>query len=568
MVRGLGLLSPSSIGAVLLDMDGVLVDVKASYRAAIVETAASFGAAVTHGDIDRIKARGGANNDWEVTRTLIAETMASSSSSSSAATVPSLEEVTAVFERLYQGDGTADSPGLKNTETSLVPRALIEDLRRRAPLGVAVVTGRPRRDAGEALDRFGWADVVDAVVCMEDGPAKPNPTPVRLAIERLLARRGVREPSADVVAAVAKHCIMIGDTVDDCKAAVAAGARAIGVLTPDKAFASDAAVTSRAATTLQQAGAELVTFPGLGEVLAIVRSGTTSADVTAPAPTTESSPAEPTAPSRLAAASSFVDPERAHAAARVREEATTAAPTPASEFAILSRFPAATLLSSSSGAAGGGGGGGRGAAASASSAPAGASGAREGSVRRETKETSIDVWVRLDGTGWHAVSTGIGFLDHMFGAFARHGKFDLKLVCKGDLWIDDHHTAEDCALALGEAIDRALGPRRGIVRWGEAHCPLDEALSRAVVDISSRPHAQVHLNLTREKVGELSCEMIPHVFESFATAARLTLHIDVIRGTNDHHKAEASFKALGVALSRAVMRDGSADVPSTKGVLA
>lgn len=120
--------------------------------------------------------------------------------------------------------------------------------------------------------------------------------------------------------------------------------------------------------------------------------------------------------------------------------------------------------------------------------------------------------------------------------------------CKGDLHIDDHHTAEDCALALGAAFDQALGNRKDIKRWGSAYCPLDEALSRAVVDISSRGSAHIDLNLKREKIGELSCEMIPHVMESFATEARITLHVDNLKGKNDHHKAESAFKALGVAL--------------------
>ena len=156
----------------------------------------------------------------------------------------------------------------------------------------------------------------------------------------------------------------------------------------------------------------------------------------------------------------------------------------------------------------------------------------------------------------------------MLGAFAKHGRFDVVLRCKGDLWIDDHHTAEDCALALGEAFDRALGPRRGIRRWGSALCPLDEALSRAVIDISSRPHAEIDTALTRERIGDLSTEMVPHVLESFASAARITLHVDVLKGRNDHHKAEAAFKALGVALREAVAHDAGAGVPSTKGVLA
>ena len=155
----------------------------------------------------------------------------------------------------------------------------------------------------------------------------------------------------------------------------------------------------------------------------------------------------------------------------------------------------------------------------------------------------------------------------MVSAFAKHGHFDVTLQCKGDLWIDDHHTVEDCALVLGEAFDAALGPRKGIRRWGSALCPLDEALARAVVDISSRPWAEIDLALTREKVGDLSTEMVPHFFQSFAQTARITLHVDVVKGKNDHHKAEASFKALGVALREAVSADVGG-IPSTKGVLA
>lgn len=134
--------------------------------------------------------------------------------------------------------------------------------------------------------------------------------------------------------------------------------------------------------------------------------------------------------------------------------------------------------------------------------------------------------------------------------------------------IDDHHSAEDSALALGEAFDKALGKREGIRRFGCAHCPLDEALSRVVVDISSRPHAVVDLQLTRETIGDLSCEMLRHIFESFAGTCRLTLHVQNLYGFNNHHKAESAFKALGVAMREAVSRDATAGVPSTKGVLA
>jgi len=188
--------------------------------------------------------------------------------------------------------------------------------------------------------------------------------------------------------------------------------------------------------------------------------------------------------------------------------------------------------------------------------------------RRATKETCIDVRLYLDGTGKASVSTGIGFLDHMFHALAKHARFDLELNCTGDLHIDDHHTSEDCAIALGEAFDQALGARKGICRFGLGMCPLDEALSRAVVDISSRPHSVIKLELKRDMVGTISSEMLEHVLQSFATAARLTLHVEVLHGDNDHHKAESAFKATAVALRRAVALDSTAGVPSTKGMLA
>jgi len=155
----------------------------------------------------------------------------------------------------------------------------------------------------------------------------------------------------------------------------------------------------------------------------------------------------------------------------------------------------------------------------------------------------------------------------LLSTLAKHARFDLTLRCKGDLYIDDHHTAEDCGIALGQALDQALGERRGITRFGTGHAPLDEALSRAVVDLSGRPFASVELHLAREKVGELSCEMIPHVIASMATASRSCFHVDVLKGQNDHHRAESAFKALALALRQAVARDGSVGVPSTKGVL-
>jgi len=193
--------------------------------------------------------------------------------------------------------------------------------------------------------------------------------------------------------------------------------------------------------------------------------------------------------------------------------------------------------------------------------------ARNATIDRRTNETEISVTLKLDGTGSSDVQTGIDFLDHLLDALGRHGRFDLKLRCKGDLQVDDHHTAEDCGLALGNALQEALGDRVGIARFGYAYALLDEALARAVVDISGRPFARIDLGLTRERLGELSCENIPHVLSSLATAAGITLHVDVLEGDNDHHKAEAAFKAVALALRAAVGASGFDDIPSTKGTI-
>ena len=192
---------------------------------------------------------------------------------------------------------------------------------------------------------------------------------------------------------------------------------------------------------------------------------------------------------------------------------------------------------------------------------------RTAAVERITRETAVNVTLTLGGTGRAEVSTGIAFLDHLIETLARHAAFDLTLACKGDLGIDDHHSAEDCALGLGEALDRALGERRGVARFGSAFAPLDEALARAVVDLSGRPYSSVHLGLRRESIGGLACENVAHVLRSLAVAARLTLHVDVLRGENDHHRAEAAFKAVALALRQAVACSGGHEVPSTKGTL-
>ncbi|HET7632524.1 MAG TPA: imidazoleglycerol-phosphate dehydratase HisB [Gemmatimonadaceae bacterium] len=193
--------------------------------------------------------------------------------------------------------------------------------------------------------------------------------------------------------------------------------------------------------------------------------------------------------------------------------------------------------------------------------------ARGASFARTTRETELTLELTLDGTGRATIATGVGFLDHLLTALTLHAGFDLTLSCRGDLEVDDHHTVEDCGIALGSALDRALGDRAGIARFGYAYAPLDEALARAVVDCSGRPFARIALGLTRERLGALSCENVPHLFQSIAVAARMALHVDVLEGANDHHRAEAAAKAVALALRGAVARASAGGVPSTKGVL-
>lgn len=447
----------SPIECVLFDMDGVLASVGTSYRQAIIQSAARFGATITQEDITVEKKRGNSNNDWILTRRLI------EAKSPAGAAIPTLEEVTNTFEEIYQGTDT--TPGLCDTETLICSKGFLKEIYRRCNGKLAVVTGRPIKDCQYFLHKHGLEDLFPVRYCMEDGPAKPDPAGVLLACSQL----GM-DPA---------RCLMIGDTPDDIKAGKAAGTIAWGVLTPEE----DAKVTlgmvdmmsDSMAPSLLEANADGVMRAGMSEMLDIV----------------------------------------------------------------CGPFP-----------------------------PSSTGGRRIGTVCRATKETSINVSVDLDGKGNSSISTGIGFLDHMFAQLAKHGRFDITLQCEGDIHIDDHHTAEDCALALGEAFDKALGKREGILRFGCAHCPLDEALSRVVVDISSRPHAVVDLQFTREMIGTISCEMIHHVLESFAGTCRITLHVHNLHGYNNHHKAESAFKALGVAMRAAVSLDGSAGVPSTKGVLA
>ncbi|MEL7368115.1 MAG: imidazoleglycerol-phosphate dehydratase HisB [Myxococcota bacterium] len=192
---------------------------------------------------------------------------------------------------------------------------------------------------------------------------------------------------------------------------------------------------------------------------------------------------------------------------------------------------------------------------------------RKAEVSRITKETDIELALALDGRGQISVRTGLGFYDHMLTSWATHGGFDLQLQCEGDLHVDDHHTVEDCALALGEALDTALGDRRDIERFGDALVPMDEALARAAVDLVRRPYAVVHLGFKRPQIGQVATEMLTHALQSLTVAGRFTMHVDVLRGDNDHHRAEAAFKASARALRAAVRPRAGAGAPSTKGVM-
>lgn len=193
---------------------------------------------------------------------------------------------------------------------------------------------------------------------------------------------------------------------------------------------------------------------------------------------------------------------------------------------------------------------------------------RTANIHRTTKETDVAVSLNLDGSGQADISTGIGFYDHMLHHVAHHGLFDLTVKAAGDLHIDEHHTAEDVAIALGQALDKALGDRAGITRMADAWVTMDEALAQVIVDLSGRPYCVFTGQFDTPRIGGLGTSLIPHVLESMATHARMNLHARVLYGRDDHHKAEAIFKALGRALDAATRLDPRrSGVPSTKGVL-
>ncbi len=194
---------------------------------------------------------------------------------------------------------------------------------------------------------------------------------------------------------------------------------------------------------------------------------------------------------------------------------------------------------------------------------------RKGSIKRATKETDVEVTVDLDGTGVSSIATGIGFLDHMLDLLARHSRIDITVKAKGDLHIDHHHTTEDVGISLGQAVKQALGDMRGITRYADVHLPMDEALTRVAIDVSGRPLLVFRAQFGRDKVGTFDTELVNEWFQAFAMNAGVTLHVETLYGSNDHHIAESCFKGLARALRAALAIDERArgEVPSTKGTL-
>ena len=194
---------------------------------------------------------------------------------------------------------------------------------------------------------------------------------------------------------------------------------------------------------------------------------------------------------------------------------------------------------------------------------------RQSEISRKTGETDVQVRLDLDGTGEYAIDTGVGFLNHMLELFARHGRFNLRVTCKGDTWVDDHHSTEDIGIALGQAFDKALGDRKGITRYGSMLLPMDESLIESAVDISGRGMLAYGLDIPTEKVGTFDTELVEDFFQAFAQNARCTLHIRQLAGRNSHHIIEGAFKSVARSLRAAVKidPDTAGEIPSTKGVL-
>ena len=194
---------------------------------------------------------------------------------------------------------------------------------------------------------------------------------------------------------------------------------------------------------------------------------------------------------------------------------------------------------------------------------------RQSEISRKTGETDVKILLDLDGTGEYAIDTGVGFLNHMLELFARHGRFNLQVTCKGDTWVDDHHSTEDIGIALGQAFDKALGDKKGITRYGSMLLPMDESLIESAVDLSGRGMLVYGLDIPTEKVGTFDTELVEDFFQAFAQNAKCTLHIRQLAGRNSHHIIEGAFKSVARSLRAAVKidPDTAGEIPSTKGVL-
>ena len=194
---------------------------------------------------------------------------------------------------------------------------------------------------------------------------------------------------------------------------------------------------------------------------------------------------------------------------------------------------------------------------------------RQSEISRKTGETDVKILLELDGTGEYAIDTGVGFLNHMLELFARHGRFNLQVTCKGDTWVDDHHSTEDIGIALGQAFEQALGDKKGITRYGSMLLPMDESLIESAVDLSGRGMLVYGLDIPTEKVGTFDTELVEDFFQAFAQNAKCTLHIRQLAGRNSHHIIEGAFKSVARSLRAAVKidPDTAGEIPSTKGVL-
>lgn len=413
---------------IIFDMDGVLVDESCSYRECIRETVFDFsGQRPSIDEVNVIKAKGGVNDDFDCVSAILRE---------KGKDIPQ-QSIIDTFNQRYWGN---DGDGLFLKEQWIMPASILRQLRRRYRL--AIVTGRPKRDAEMALNRFGMANLFDQVITADDVKiGKPDPEGINIVLDAMKTRQAV----------------YVGDLIDDRKAAENAGIPFIAKKPPGQPLEQYAK-----------------TMPD-----AVI----------------------------------IDDPQEL----------------------IKQLMPCKRK--------------------------------RESSVCRMTTETAIELSLNLDGSGESKVNTGIGFLDHMLTSFSKHGLFDLELICRGDLEIDQHHTVEDVGICLGEAIRSSVGEKRGIYRSGFFVFPMDEARGTCAVDLSGRSVLQYQLSLNDGKIGDFDLVNLRNFFEGFVQGAKCNLQLDIPTGDDPHHKVEALFKAFGKAIRMACAIDERMGnrIPSTKG---